>query len=197
MRVQRTRSSASPPRSPLTRSPLGRSSWSWGLALGTAIHVLILCSNLGCTSSGVTSTEPLTLGSAGLAELSGDWSGTLEFRQTGQCTMGKSAKRRYPIHLSLIVDSDGVVTVQEYKSKKEFGPIHWSGALSQTLHLTALRVTPVTCSDGKSEKSARLDGQVARGARGPILEASGDEATCPNMGCTFALTYQLVKEPRE
>jgi len=198
MRLQRTRSSASPLRSPLTRHPLGR---SWFQVVATTV---LAAGTFACASGTAKPSEPFDLGGRGVESLSGDWSGTFDVRQAGKCTVGLRHDRRFQgkavtdkYRFRMTVESDGSFTLSQYqKGKTEPGPALVWGSLDGALHVAALRTTQAECSNVSSERRSKLTGQVARGPSGPVVEMAGQEATCPQEGCLFDIVYRLTREPR-
>jgi hypothetical protein len=197
MRVHRTRSSASPPHSPLTHYPLGR---SWFLVAG----VMVLAAGaVTCASRVAPPSKSFDLGGRGVESLSGNWSGTFEVRQAGKCTVGLRHDPRWQgkavtdkHRFLMTVESDGSFTLRQYQNgQAEPGPALVWGSLDGALRIAALRTTQAECNNVSSERRARLSGQIARGPDGPLIEMSGQEATCPQEGCLFDITYRLTREP--
>jgi hypothetical protein len=155
-----------------------------------------------CSSAPPPATQPLDLGSGGIATLSGDWAGTAEIRQAGKCSVGYrrdrkwqsgvlSAKERYRFR----VEPDGSFTAFEIlKDGSESKKRSWWGAISDDLKVDARRTSHAECQGVGSDVTTRLEGTIGRSTAGPTLEVSGQEDTCPHMGCVFAVSYRLVKQ---
>jgi hypothetical protein len=195
-RVQRTRAYVSLWRSPLTLHPLGR---CWALVV--VVRALTF-GTLACASGTAKPSESFDLGGRGVETLSGDWGGTFEVRQAGKCTVGlrhdsrwqgKAVADKYRFRMT--VESDGSFALRQYqKGQPELGPALVWGSLDEALHISALRTTQAECNNVSSERRTKLTGQVARGPSGPVLEMAGREATCPQEGCLFDISYRLTRE---
>jgi len=190
MRVQRTRSSASPPHSPLTRWPLGspRDRFAYRRLAWLALAGLLA----RCATS--------DLGSGGRASLSGAWEGTLEERQVGKCALGADRshptdRQSVPTQVQVVVEPDGIFTAWERAPGNTSGvPPDWRGDLADDLSLTAIRTSKAECGGQSTSVTTQLKGSVKLSATAKQLEISGREESCPALGCAFSVTYRLAKK---
>jgi hypothetical protein len=205
-RVQRTRSSPSALRSPLTRYPLGRG-WCGGrLATVVAGVVAVAGVTLACHSA--QPTQPAT--PASLELLTGEWVGTVGTRQAGECSIfgpdladneGRMPGRvvddsRMPITVLLKVESDGRLKgwekVRQDAVLDETKP-RWVGTVNKDLQVWVVKRSEPVCDGHEREAQTDLKGQVSEGQPGDSLEVSGREYSCPSMGCSVELTYRLTR----
>ncbi len=178
-RLQRT------PSAPLSRQPLGRS-------IGTLLGVLVVIVSARCASQSSRDKQPLNLNGAGVESLSGDWTGTFEVQQAGDCTVRKGSSTADTFHWTLTVQPDGAFELGVHEAGSE--QRRMLGALGPGYQVTALRSFRGDCPGGTSEVRTKLVGQVTQGPGGPILELSGKETACPKSNCVFNLRYRLIKD---
>jgi len=205
-RVQRTRSSASPPHSPLTRNPLGRGWCSERLTTAVAVVLAVAGLNLACQSA--QPTQPATPVSLDL--LTGEWVGTLGTRQAGGCSIfgpdladnvgrmpgGVVDESRMPVTVLLKVESDGTLKgwekVRADAVLDETKP-RWLGTISKDLEVWVVKRSEPVCDGHEREAQTELKGHASEGKTGDSIEVSGREYSCPSMGCSFVLTYRLTR----
>ena len=185
MRVQRTRSSASPPHSPLTRKSLGRFTRS-------LLGLLLVTVPTGCAWQSSSDGKPLNLNGAGVESLSGNWTGTFEARRAGDCSVQKGDSTTGTFHWTLTVQPDGAFELRLHEARSEERGI--LGVLGPGYQATALRSFRGDCPGGTEEVRTKLVGQVMQGPAGPILELAGKETACQKANCVFNLRYLLVKD---
>ena len=188
--MQRTRSSPSALREPLTRCPLGHPKLHGRWSLGV---VLLVCSILP-TGCGTTK-------SIGPDDLSGQWSGTAKTLQVGKCATGPSRatagkESQATVQLRVKVETDGhFVAWERYGDHPDFdSEPDWSGTVNG-LHLTGVRTSEAECRGEKVVAETQIAGNFKSGSSGPTLRVTGREETCPSMKCVFDLVYQLRRQP--
>jgi hypothetical protein len=199
-RVQRTRAARfARQRSPLTRSPLGGQSLFGPAAVRTIAFLLTVGALSSCSSSRSASRAPLDIGTGGLESLSGEWQGTMREVKTGSCTIGWRTDKRFQgselkhsLRAEWLVSPDGSFTTREFIDDVA-EPTVWTGVVDQSLRIDGLLVSQAACRGEEHESHVRLTGSVFRGPNGPTLEVSGQDDRCPTLGCSFTLTYELVK----
>ena len=195
-RVRRTRSSASPPRSPLTRHPLGRSN------LASAFRV-IAPFVIGATTAlcrSVSPEQPFDVGAGGLPSFSGTWKGGLGEKKAGSCDLAlrndwrfRTTELTHTIRAEWLVEPDGAFTLRQFMDD-DTEPTEWSGVVDSTLRVTGVLVTQAACKGADHESHTNLSGRVVRGANEPVLRLSGQQITCPDLGCVFDSSYDLTKQ---
>jgi hypothetical protein len=195
-RVQRTRPCASLRGSPLTRHPLGRDMLVRGQGVAAAV-VIAAISTVHCQST--QPAQPIT--PVPLELLSGEWIGTVGFRQIGACSMGGNPEladneTRAPITVLLKVEPDGKLAAWE-KTRKDavLDPTkpRWTGSVTKELRISAVKRSEAECSGAKVETKTEMKGSAFEGKTGDSIQVSGRENACPSMGCAFAITYRLTR----
>ena len=131
--------------------------------------------------------------------LTGEWVGTVGFRQLGACSMGGSPEQadsetRSPITVLLKVEPNGKLSAWE-KTRKDavLDPAkpRWTGNVTKDLRIAAVRRSDAVCDGVERESKTEMKGQAFEGRDGDSIEIAGRESTCPSMGCTFAVIYRL------
>jgi hypothetical protein len=103
---------------------------------------------------------------------------------------------RGKIIVRLKVDPDGRFVAWE-KTREDVVPDpakpRWTGTITKDLHIAAVRRSEASCQGVKVENRTEMKGAAFEGRNGDAIEISGREATCPSMGCKFAVIYRLTR----
>jgi hypothetical protein len=191
----RVRRSKLQPMHPLGRLCIAR-------RLGQSIVAAFALTIVGCASHSGSQRESLTLEPGDLPSLSGKWTDTRETAQAGKCSIGERTDKRWQRKEvdakeseSITVEADGTITAHRYLDDGTLGsePLWW-GSVNDRLEVTAEQESKAECQGVKSGVSTRLRGQFYRDQKGPLLELTGLEKTCPSMGCEFNIAYRLTRK---
>jgi hypothetical protein len=161
--------------------------------LETALPVLAVALSLAACAAAPSRPK---LGPEGILSLSGEWAGTFEARQAGECTLNGKNKSSLPIRMKIAVSDGGGVEIIEYKSDSQ-GPsgARISGTISPDGLVSARPTFQAKCSGEPHEHETILTGCIVDSPGGPRLEMSGLRVPCPDNGCKFNVTYRLVRRP--
>lgn len=179
---------------------LGRLCTSRRLVLSAVAAVALTI--VGCASPASSQRESLTLQPGDLPSLSGKWTGTRETAQAGKCSIGERSDKRWQRKEvdakeaeAITIESDGTITAHHYLDDGTLAtePLWW-GSVNDKLEVTAEQESKAECQGVKSRVSTRLRGQFYRDQKGPLLELTGLEKTCPSMGCEFNIAYRLTRK---
>lgn len=170
---------------------LGRRIYAWfWVRRGFAVFIGLTLISGGCA----TTPQPPNLGTAGPSALSGEWAGTFEARQAGECTLKGKSKSNLPIRMKIEVTEGGDLTILQYRDAgPDVTPARITGALSPDWRISARRTFQAKCSGVPHESETVLAGRVSGGSSGSEIRMSGVQAPCPDNGCRFNVTYRLVK----
>jgi hypothetical protein len=129
---------------------------------------------------------PLPTPIPGLADLSGEWTGTVTVYQVGECTHTSEGKPR-ELTLQWTVTSDGKVAIEETEKK------HWEGTVGADWTISLVKTFRVTCHGDPRTGTAPYEGQIEQVDGGYRLEIEAIEDWCPPT-CRFRVVYSVAKE---
>jgi hypothetical protein len=141
-----------------------------------------------------TAPPPARLDADAFVALSGEWGGTFEARQAGDCTLNGKNKSSLPVQMQIQVSNRGAIEIVEHKNEsRSNGDARISGTISPDGRVAARRIFQAKCSGSPHEVETLLAGAVTDSPHGRQLEMSGVQAPCPDNGCKFKVTYRVVK----
>jgi hypothetical protein len=122
----------------------------------------------------------------GLAELSGQWAGTVTIYQVGECTYTKEGEPR-ELTLQWRVTDGGEVAIEETDKK------HWQGTVGADLAVSLVKTFQVTCQGEPRTGTAAYEGQIEQVDGAYTLTVETVEDWCPPT-CRFRVVYSVAKE---
>ncbi len=133
--------------------------------------------------------------------LSGNWNGYVTIEKVGNCQINGADQLNYPTTLDLSVWQSRELS----GSESLFEPCRISGSVSPGLDTMPVSFTKnytwtqgvneiIDCPSNIVNVSGYYEGFIIDDSTRLIMEISAEEDWCPDLGCTFRLSYQLIKD---
>ena len=141
---------------------------------------------LACALAGLSSAD----GRDDAAKLAGEWEGSTDMVSTGACGIVLGG---HDVRLMVTVDADGVLRGRLDPAPTDLPPeaSFWRGRLTGDLVEFVEPERAICNGQPPRAYTIKQTGALEKGA-GLTMRLSGDDAPCPDLGCTFRRTYVLT-----
>ena len=126
-------------------------------------------------------------------DLSGGWQGVRRIRQIGDCaTLDK--KEKVSFEAEARSDGEFSLTLVVANPSSEGSPMVFKGRILDDLQITGLVTRRANCQGVNRVYDSDYTGSIRRKKKRIVLELTGRELVCPDMGCEFEHNYRLEKK---
>jgi hypothetical protein len=122
------------------------------------------------------------------ASLSGLWTGVSKTVQMGSCRFVGGDER---VTLALVVKADG--SFSGVLTRESTGSVPWNGMIRPGGALEAITKSQANCNGRQRNYDITLSGKVTEEEATRRLVVDGEDAMCPEMGCSFGREFILTR----